>query len=85
MEQAQQVAWKKAAAEAAAALVEDGMILGLGTGSTASFFLAALARRMAEQKLRCAGIPTSEGTALQARRHQDSALHGSRERYPNGS
>ena len=36
---------KQAAAEAAADLVEDGMTVGLGTGSTVAFLLPALARR----------------------------------------
>ncbi len=36
---------KKAAAEAAAELVEEGMTVGLGTGSTVAFLLPALARR----------------------------------------
>lgn len=36
---------KRAAAEAAASLVEDGMTVGLGTGSTVAHFLPALARR----------------------------------------
>jgi ribose 5-phosphate isomerase A len=36
---------KRLAAEAAAELVEDGMIVGLGTGSTVGFLLLALARR----------------------------------------
>ena len=36
---------KQVAAEAAAALVEDGMTVGLGTGSTVAFLLPALARR----------------------------------------
>jgi ribose 5-phosphate isomerase A len=36
---------KQIAAEAAAELVEDGMIVGLGTGSTVAFLLPALARR----------------------------------------
>jgi len=56
---------KRAAAEAAAALVEDGMVVGLGTGSTAAFAVEALARRHREG-LRFAGIPTSERTAAQA-------------------
>ena len=59
--------WKKAAAEAAAQLVEDGMVVGLGTGSTAAFFVSALAQRISEESLRIAGIPTSERTAAQAR------------------
>ena len=36
---------KRLAAEAAAELVEDGMLLGLGTGSTVACFLPAVARR----------------------------------------
>ena len=41
---------KKAAAQAAAELVEDGMTVGLGTGSTVSYLLPALAdRRLAVQ------------------------------------
>jgi ribose 5-phosphate isomerase A len=63
----EQQQWKKAAAEAAAKLVEDGMVLGLGTGSTAAFFVSALGRRIAEERIRISGIPTSERTAEQAR------------------
>ncbi len=59
--------WKKAAAEAAARLVEDGMVVGLGTGSTAAFFVSALARRISDHQLRIVGIPTSEETAAHAR------------------
>lgn len=59
-------ALKRAAAEAAVALVENDMVVGLGTGSTASFAIAALARRHAEG-LRFVGLPTSERTAAQAR------------------
>jgi ribose 5-phosphate isomerase A len=57
---------KLAAAEAAAALVEDGMVVGLGSGSTASLAVAAIGRRTA-QGLHIVGIPTSEHTAEQAR------------------
>ena len=59
-------ALKRAAAEAAVELVEDDMIVGLGTGSTAAFAVDALARRH-RQGLRFVGIPTSERTAAQAR------------------
>src|SRR5690242_10603605 len=55
--------WKKAAAESAAQLVEDGMIVGLGTGSTAAFFVEALAHQISSKGLRIIGIPTSERTA----------------------
>ena len=67
MEAAEQKEWKKAAAIAAADFVEDGMVLGLGTGSTAAYFVSELGRRLAEDGLRITGIPTSEETANQAR------------------
>jgi ribose 5-phosphate isomerase A len=51
--------FKRAAAEAAALLVEDDMVVGLGTGSTAAFAVEALARRV-HQGLRFVGIPTSK-------------------------
>src|SRR6516164_5616670 len=57
---------KRAAAEAAVQLVENDMIVGLGTGSTAAFAVEALARRH-RQGLRFVGIPTSERTATQAK------------------
>lgn len=57
---------KLAAAESAAAQVTDGMIVGLGSGSTASLAVNALGRRVGEG-LRIIGIPTSEATAAQAR------------------
>ena len=57
---------KLAAAEAAAELVENGMVVGLGSGSTATLAVAAIGRRTA-QGLRIVGIPTSEKTAGQAR------------------
>ena len=56
---------KAAAAEAAAAQLRDGMIVGLGTGTTASFAIDAIGRRVA-QGLRIIGVPTSERTAEQA-------------------
>src|ERR1700730_6538708 len=59
--------WKKDAAEAAAKLVESGMVVGLGTGSTAAFLVSALGRRVALENLRIVGMPTSEQTAKQAR------------------
>ena len=52
-------AQKRAAGEAAAALVESGMVVGLGTGSTAAWFVRALA----ERKLDIVGVPTSQATA----------------------
>jgi len=57
---------KRAAAERALDFVESGMVLGLGTGSTAAFFVTELAARVA-QGLAIVAIPTSERTAAQAR------------------
>jgi ribose 5-phosphate isomerase A len=67
MDSSEQQQWKKDAADAAAKLVEDGMVVGLGTGSTAAFFVSALGRRISEGHLRISGIPTSDATATQAR------------------
>src|SRR5215218_9039053 len=58
---------KRAAAERAAALVTDGMRLGLGTGSTAALFVAALGERV-RGGLSVVGVPTSESTRAQAER-----------------
>jgi ribose 5-phosphate isomerase A len=58
-------ALKRAAAEAAVELVQDDMVVGLGTGSTAAFAIEALARRHREG-LHFVGIPTSERTAALA-------------------
>jgi ribose 5-phosphate isomerase A len=55
---------KKLAAEAAAELVEDGMAVGLGTGSTVAHLLPALAERGLKE-LRC--VATSVATEAQAR------------------
>jgi ribose 5-phosphate isomerase A len=54
---------KRISGEAAAELVEAGMVVGLGTGSTAAWFVKALAAR----KLDIRGVPTSEATANLAR------------------
>ena len=59
-------AQKRAAAEAAVALVNSGMVVGLGTGSTAAFAIDALIRRV-RQGLDIVAIPTSERSAAQAR------------------
>jgi len=54
---------KRISGEAAAQLVEAGMVVGLGTGSTAAWFVKALAVR----NLDIRGVPTSEATANLAR------------------
>jgi ribose 5-phosphate isomerase A len=56
-------AGKRAAGHWAAEAVEDGMKLGLGTGSTVAHFLD----RLAERGLDVAGVPTSEQTAERCR------------------
>lgn len=58
---------KRVSGEAAAALVESGMTVGLGTGSTAAWFVRALALRASEEGMRIKGVPTSEATADLAR------------------
>lgn len=60
--------FKRAAAERAVAMITDGMIVGLGSGTTAEFALTALATRIAGG-LRMSGVPTSERTADLARRY----------------
>ena len=52
---------KQRAAAAAAELITDGMVLGLGTGTTASYLVQILGERV-RQGLRIQGIPTSEAT-----------------------
>jgi ribose 5-phosphate isomerase A len=58
-------ALKREAALAAVAMVEDGMVVGLGTGSTAAFAIDGLIARVRDG-LRIVGIPTSERSAKQA-------------------
>jgi ribose 5-phosphate isomerase A len=54
---------KRVAAEAAAELVEDGMVVGLGTGTTVAYLLPALGRRHLD--ITC--VATSPATATLAR------------------
>ncbi len=58
-------AYKKAAAEAAAELVQPEMTLGLGTGSTAAHFIAAIGARVRDG-LYVKGVPTSDDSARKA-------------------
>ncbi len=58
---------KRAAAEASLKYVKDGMVLGLGTGSTARHVLKGLARRIADEGLLVSGVPTSFATAEAAK------------------
>jgi len=50
---------KKLAGEKAAEQVKNGMILGLGTGSTVEFTLRKLGERIKKENLKIKGIPTS--------------------------
>jgi ribose 5-phosphate isomerase A len=59
-------ALKQVAAKAAAAELQNGMIVGLGSGSTARLAVYAIGERVKEG-LKIVGIPTSEQTAEQAR------------------
>ncbi len=61
-----QAGQKRAAAVRAADEVRAGMIVGLGSGTTAAVLVARLAERVREG-LRFTGVPTSEATARQAR------------------
>jgi ribose 5-phosphate isomerase A len=57
---------KRVAAQYAADLVEDGMTVGLGTGSTSELFVQLLGERC-RAGLRAVGVPTSEETARHAK------------------
>ncbi len=53
---------KQQAAAAAAEQIESGMVVGLGTGSTAALFVKILGERVRRENLRIQGIPTSQST-----------------------
>lgn len=55
---------KQLVGKAAAAEVQDGMICGLGTGSTVVFMVEELGRRVNEENLKIVGVPTSFQTKL---------------------
>lgn len=58
---------KRAVGKYAATLIENGMVVGLGTGSTVKFFVEELGRRVNEEGLDIVGVTTSTRTAEQAR------------------
>jgi ribose 5-phosphate isomerase A len=84
---------KRIAAEAAAELVEDGMTIGLGTGSTVAHLLPAIARRgltgircvatsvATEEQARGLGIPVEEFSELE---QLDLAIDGTDQVTPDG-
>lgn len=58
---------KKLAGVTAAQYVTDGMIVGLGTGSTAYYFVEEIGRRIKEEGLQVVGVTTSSQTTVQAK------------------
>jgi len=84
---------KRIAAEAAAELIEDGMTVGLGTGSTVAHLLPAIAARglngircvatsiATEEQARSLGIPVEEFSELQ---QLDVAIDGTDQVTPEG-
>lgn len=87
-------ALKKAAGIRAANLIESGMSVGLGTGSTAACMVDRLAERIREEGIRVKAVSTSWSTTLQCRRlgiplvelgdaeHLDMAIDGADEIDP---
>lgn len=61
-------ALKQLAGLKAAEYVTDGMVVGLGTGSTAYYFVEELGRRIKEEGLSIIGVTTSSQTTQQAQR-----------------
>ena len=57
---------KQEAAQKAAEFVEDGMTIGLGTGSTVFYLVEAIAQRIKEEHLSLTGVATSVRTQKQA-------------------
>jgi len=58
---------KLQAARSAAELVQSGMVVGLGTGSTAALLVQRLGERVAQEGLEIVAVPTSVATAEMAR------------------
>ena len=58
---------KRQAGEYAASLITDGMIVGLGTGSTVKFFIEKLAERINREGLDIVGVTTSRQTSSLAK------------------
>jgi ribose 5-phosphate isomerase A len=91
----QQDAWKQLVGETAAKLIEDGMVIGLGTGSTTAHLVYALARRLNEGLNIKGAVPTSHATeqlaaslhipltSLDAHPELDLALDGADEIDPH--
>jgi ribose 5-phosphate isomerase A len=66
----QQLEWQRMAAECAVCYVESGMVVGLGTGSTAAFAVRRIGHLLQAGRLeRIVGVPTSRRVELAAREH----------------
>jgi len=57
---------KQLVAEHAARLVDDGMVVGLGTGSTANYFIEAIARRRVDEGLTVQVVASSVVSTIKA-------------------
>ena len=60
---------KEAAGRSIAELVDDGMVVGLGTGTTVAHAIAHLGRRIVDEGISIAGVPTSHQSLLLAVKH----------------
>lgn len=54
--------WKQMAGTASVQFIEDGMVIGLGTGSTATYMVQALAQRIAKGLHIVGAVPSSQAT-----------------------
>lgn len=59
----------------AAKYVQDGMLVGLGTGSTANFFIEELARRQQEEKLKISTVSSSNISMIKAQSLGLNVIH----------
>jgi len=59
---------KERAARSAISRIQDGQVLGFGTGSTVQYALEALAERIRDENLRIVGVPTSLQTQRECQR-----------------
>ncbi|GEK29260.1 ribose 5-phosphate isomerase A [Furfurilactobacillus siliginis] len=58
---------KQQVGQRAVDFIEDGMVVGLGTGSTVKYMVDALGKRVAEEGIHVIGVPTSDRTREQAK------------------
>jgi len=72
---------KIVAAKKALSYVKDGMVLGLGSGTTVAKFVELLGDRVKEEELRVQVVPTSIDSEIMALRHGLSIT--SLDEYPN--